>query len=392
MLFKMVRFPEIQTCYKFFIAGLILGCALGLKSTCIYLCLASGLSLIICYKYFTKPLKFIALFAFGGICGYLVINGWWMYKMYVLYDNPFFPFLNGIFHSPYFDDFNYSDRRFIPPLSIATIFPFVWTSGKHASAEISFYDLRGVFFYTLAIIFLIYMLVKPQRIKEFYINNKIWCFYAVFMLLGYVLWLNIFSIYRYLLVIEMGAAIFFVKLLFLYNPQTNLKLELYMSFAIILCGILILNSEQGIPWLSQRSPYAKVVYMEDISLPKNTLLKLYNFPTAGVIPLLAEKSDFRALGYQHLNAKYMLGSDFVERGKFRKIRDEIEKNHKGPVVIIYRDLFYSSHNYNRLHDALNKEIQGMYCRKLHTSLDAQMYVCVPPELKQQILLEEEKYG
>lgn len=391
ILFKMIKDGKTEATYKFFVAGLILGAALGLKSTCVYICLATGLSLIICYKYLSQPVKYISLFALGGLAGYLALNGWWMYKMWSLYGNPFFPFFNGIFHSPYFDDFNFTDKRFIPPLHIVPIFPYIWNGGKYGSAEIAFWDLRGIVFYSVALLFVVYMLSKPKRIKEFYLTRKLWCFYTVFMILGYILWMAGFSIYRYLVVIEMGAAVFFIKIISLYCPKSLIKQVLYLSFVIVINAILILNAQDGKSWPQKRNDN-KLIWVENIKLPENTLLKLYNFPTAGVIPVLSKTNNFRALGYQHLNATYMQGSDFVERGEFRKMRDKIEQEHKGPVVVIYRMLSYFSPNYKKLYDILMPVVENMYCRKLENTLDSALFICVSPELKQQILLEEDKYG
>ncbi len=388
ILAKMIKFPDTQQTQKFFFAGFILGSALGLKSTCVYLCITCGICLIICHKYLKNPIKFVILFALGGFIGFLLLNGWWMYKMWSLYGNPFFPFLNGIFHSPYFDDFNFSDRRFIPPLHIAPIFPYIWFRGIYKTAEIGFYDIRGALFYTIALLFIGYMLIKPERIKKFYTQKRLWCFFSVFMILGYILWLVSFSIYRYLVVIEMGGAIILVKVLSLYKPKSDIKFILYTSFKLVLYGILILNYKEGITWPVKSTEIQKFVHIEEVHLPENTLLKLYNYPTAGVIPILAKYNTFRALGYKHLNTMMMQGSDFVERGKFREMRDKIEQEHTGPIVVIFRELSVFSNNRNDLIEALKPVTEGMYCRLLNSSLDRSLNICVPEELKNEILKEE----
>lgn len=69
MIFKMIKDVSLQKWYKFFISGIILGVGLGLKSTIVYVCVASGLSLILCYKYLEKPLKFILFFALADCWG-----------------------------------------------------------------------------------------------------------------------------------------------------------------------------------------------------------------------------------------------------------------------------------------------------------------------------------
>ncbi len=93
-IFKMVKYPEQQKGYTYLLTGLLLGLILGLKPTCIYICVGTGMALIGCFQYLKHPFRFITLFAIGGLVGFLITNGWWMYRMWNLYDNPFFPFLN----------------------------------------------------------------------------------------------------------------------------------------------------------------------------------------------------------------------------------------------------------------------------------------------------------
>lgn len=381
-LFKMIKYSPKQNGYVFLFAGLILGCALGLKSTVIYICLASGLSLLLCYKYLNRPFLYVFVFALGGFVGYLITNGWWMWRMWTLYENPFFPFLNGFFHSPYFDDFNYTDTRFIPPSFVKFIFPYIWMTGAFASAEVNFYDLRGIFYYTVALVFCIWLLSKPEKMRRFFKENKLWGFYFIFMICAYVLWLHIFSIQRYLIVVLLLSAIFFIKLVFVCYPKKKVAQWIYIG-----CTILIIDVFVSVP-LTNKSfgrPNKKelAVYIEPIRLPENTLLKLYSFPTAGVIPVLEKQTDFRALGYIHLNARKMKGSDFVERGKFREMRDKIEVAHKGPIVLIGRHNSVPKMN-DIILSHMEKDLVGKCCEVLDNNLDNWLYICVPQELKQQI--------
>lgn len=382
-LFKMIKYPEMQGMWKFLISGLILGSALGLKSTNIYVCVASGLSLILCFQYLKHPIKFVFYFALGGLIGFLITNGWWMLKLWDLYQNPVFPFLNEIFKSPYFDNFNYTDTRFIPPDYLKFIFPYIWLKGEYKSAEMAFYDIRGIVYYSVALVFGGYLFLKPKRVKVFYQTSPLWCFLSVFLVLSYILWLNVFSIYRYIGIIELFSAIFFVKLMIMCIPKGFLQKSVYVTICIIIVGILLLVPMNSTSW-GHRLNDEQMVYLEPINLPENTLLKLYSFPTAGVIPILAKQFDFRALGYIHINAVLMKGSEFVERNEFRKIRDKIEQEHNGPEILISR-IMYNLDNRPLIFDVMKKDLKGKYCRDLKNNLDSGLFICVPEELKDVIL-------
>ena len=151
--------------------------------------------------------------------------------------------------------------------------------------------------------------------------------------------------------------------------------------------ILILIPKDSYEWDNLRKE-KKFVDVEKVKLPENTLLKLYNFPSAGVIVELAKENKFRALGYKHLNATYMKGSDFVERGRFHKIRDEIVKNHKGETVVIYRMMNSMLPWYQDYMISVNKELDGKYCRRLENNLDEGLCICVPENKKDEILVDK----
>ncbi len=369
-----------QRLFLFLGCGLLLGAALGLKPTAAVYCLSAGMTLIIFYRRLQKPLPMIVLFALGGLLGYLAVNGWWMWKLWELYDNPFFPFLNGVFHSPYFDDFNFRDNRYLPSLPEALWFPYLWWT-THGVSEEFFIDFRIPLVYTLGVIFLTAALLR-KKIGFYWREYPRWCFLVVFMLLSYSLWLMIFAIIRYLIVVEMLAAIVLVKAAIVYAPsKRNWAVIIYWT-AVIFVFHLLLRAPLDSFDFGNRRRARRVIAVEKVKLPENTLLKLYNFPSAALAAVWGKQVSLRALGYMQYNGNYMQGSDFAERGKFREMRDVIEKEHRGPAVIVYRE------NYNALYDKKIRgalQTEGMFCRRLRTNLDRGLHICVPEELKDKIL-------
>ena len=105
--YLLLKFPEKTPAY--FTAGLCLGVAAGLKLTAAIYCLSTGLTLILLYKSLDRPKTFIAALMIGGLTGFLTANGFWCWKLWELFENPFFPFWNKIFKSPYYPDHNYID-------------------------------------------------------------------------------------------------------------------------------------------------------------------------------------------------------------------------------------------------------------------------------------------
>lgn len=419
ILFKMIKFPETQTLKKFFIAGLIMGLALGLKQTVVVYCIASGLMLMICHQYLNKPFKSIFLFALGGFLGYIILNGWFMWQYWKLYANPFFPFLNGVFHSPYFDDFNYRDTRYLPPLKYFFIYPILWYFKGYTIREVPFFDFRLTVIYITLIGIFVWLAYK-KRVKDFFEKYPLDAAFYVFMALGFLIWMAMFSILRYTAVLEVLFIIWFAKMVLWLLERKSLVLpSVLISFWLIFLSVSVF--ENGIP---QKKAQQKFLDIEPIVLPENTLLKLYGFPTAMVVPEFVKRTkNLRAVSYAPYNCVYQKGSDFADRGAFKKIRDNIVNAHKGPVVIVHinyslfpqtdvrqthqkrlmceerqksnaktKDFvcsFSLCPSWNDFEDALATELGDKYfCRPLKNNMDDRLNICVPKELKKEILGEE----
>ncbi len=341
LLLKMVKIPQTQTLKQFLIAGLIMGIGLGLKQTIIPYCIASGLTLIICHKYLNKPVKSILFFALGGFMGYLIINGYFIYQYWVLYSNPMFPFLNGIFHSPYFDDFNYSDTRFLPTIKEFLIFPFLWHAKSYAISENYYTDIRLTLYYCVFMLFSLH-LICSSKLREEINQNKPLKTIFVFLVLSFFIWLFMFSYMRYAVTIEIIGAIFTMLLIIHYTPKKDFFFILYSTFFTILAGALYLDFGSI---YKTTEPIEQKVFVEPITLPENTLIKTYGLPTAGLVPFFqGDKKSFKILGYAQHHCLFLKGSDLSDRNQFKKMRDEIEKNHKGPVIYMYASTTYI-HNF-----------------------------------------------
>ena len=418
ILLKMIKLPETQTLKKFFAAGLIMGVALGLKQTAATYRIATGLMLMICHQYLNKPFKSIFVFALGGFLGYIVLNGYFMYKYWMLYGNPFFPFLNGVFHSPYFDDFNYRDTRYLPSWKTFLIYPILWNFPGYTIRELPFFDLRLMFVY-LAIIGIFVWLAYKKKIKATIQKYPLETAVYVFVALSFLIWMSMFSILRYAALIEIVAVIGVAKVMtWLLSRKSLIAPAVLISLLVVFLTTSVF--EDGIPHKNTRE---KFVSMEEINLPENTLLKLYGFPTSVAVVELSKKAQLRAMGYKPYNRRYQKGSDFVDRGAFKKMRDEIEKNHKGPVVVVYLNYSLSPHGdivsmhqkrlaceekkkkgvlgedfdcsfgfcetWNDYEDALAAELGNKYfCRPLKNNMEERLNICVPKELKTEILGEK----
>ena len=96
------------------VSALLFGLACGLKLTAMIFALTAGLIAFVFFVLNRKQWRQFALFVSVGIMGFLLIEGWWAYLVYQRTGNPFFPFFNNIFASPYYPPVSISYTRFVP--------------------------------------------------------------------------------------------------------------------------------------------------------------------------------------------------------------------------------------------------------------------------------------
>ena len=400
VLFKIILHPEQQKGYKFLGGGLLLGLALGLKPTVITYCLSSGLTCIIFHKKLNRPLLYIFLFALGGLIGYLLTNGWFMWRYWELYQNPFFPFANSVFKSEYMEGSYSGDDRFFPPLKYLPIYPFIWYFGDYHICETTYYDCKLTVIYLFLILFA-YKYFTSDKYKRFMTKYNSWAIYFVFLTISYLLWMSLFSILRYALIIEMFGSIFIAyATINLYKKVVSDRRKYHLlRFIVLICCVLLISVLVSTVRATKvyNINYSKhYLEIEHFKFPDNTIIKTYSYPVAAYIAEWGKDNKIRALGFNQIENKSHHNSDFAERGKFRQMREDILKDYKGPAIILYLpfSLFKDKPvpHLDEVNRITSKEIKehNLFCRKIKNNLGSKFQICVPQELKQQILGDDPK--
>lgn len=396
LLFKITFRPDLQKGYKFLIVGLLMGFALGLKPTVVSYCLGAGLTSVIFYKKLNKPLPYILLFAVGGLLGYLLSNGWFMWHYWEWYQNPFFPFANSIFKSEYYDNANFRDTQFLPSLKLFFVYPYIWNLFKFKIVECSFYDIRLTVYYTIFLL-TIFSFLFSKKARLFFKTNYKWSVYFTFLIVTFFIWMALFSILRYIIVVEMLGCMVICRLVVKwcfewFNDCTGK----YKIFKIAGCviGIFLITIFVSLPANKlddEINSSEKFLEIENFNFPDNSVIRVYNAPTSLYIAEWAKKNKIRAVGFV-----LSFGRDFVNEGKFKQIREAALNEYSGPDILVYR-AFHLNPNYpNRnkpnvlLTEKVEREIleKNLYCRDIKSNLSAQKLaakICVPQELKKQIL-------
>lgn len=392
---------------RFLLSGLLLGSAMGLKLTAVTYCFSFGLVLLVFYRQIPDFKKNISLFILGGLLGFLIFNGFWMYILWDKFQNPIFPFLNNIFKSEYYSTTNYRDINYLPVSFLGYLFyPFTVTFGKQVNdLEQMFFDYRLVVVYILlGFSFLRWFFRKCPK-PQFNIYN----FTLVIFLVSYLTWLMVFSIVRYYIFIEMLSAIIIVKIVFEFFPKREWLRILYISLFIIITYSFVTTPYYS-TYMQKKTDdklikimglyhqmrgelmprefygYDKYVNVKKINLPEDTILLIYNLPAAAVLPVLNQYSNVRGILVSPFGYNGEPDGKLFNSGKWQEKKDEIFANHKGLIVALISEPTLSEQVSDRSYLRNNKYIPNMKCRILENNL-MPWSLCFPADKEKEIFYE-----
>jgi hypothetical protein len=185
-------------------AGLLFGIAAGLKLTAAPFCVAAAAALLIAPAVsFRRRLSLAGVFALAVLVSLAVIAGPWCMMLYLKYRNPIFPLFNTIFRSPYYPPISVTDDRFRARDVVQAVFyPFYWaTDSRPVVTETQMRDPRIAAAYVAVVVIICRSLIK-RRLPDAKCRLLL-----VFCCVSYVLWALAFSIFRYLVPLELISAV-----------------------------------------------------------------------------------------------------------------------------------------------------------------------------------------
>ncbi len=191
-------------------AGLLSGIGAGLKLSLMPFTAAT----VVAFLVVAQPVRRRLLLAAGGAGGVLVglaaSYGWWAYELDVHWGNPFLPYFNKVFKSPYAPLATNNDARFLPHGVLHAVFyPFYWAVhplqvSPEAFRELTIPALELVVL--LLVVKAVAVSVRARRWRPLFASDAE-RYLVVVAVASYLLWILVFSIYRYLIPLEMLAVI-----------------------------------------------------------------------------------------------------------------------------------------------------------------------------------------
>lgn len=273
-------------------AGVIAGVGVGLKLVTAIYALPLCLSLLILPVPLSRRFKFSFVFGLAVLTGLFVTGGYWLYETWRVFGNPLFPQFNNYFQGEMAAFEETRDLRFLPRTLFDKIFyPVIFTFDPQRAAELKYQQFSWLLAYAAVIGLLVDRLIRSFRKGAERIQ---WSpearFLLTFFCVSYLLWLNIFGIYRYLVVIELLIP------LLLFVIITSIARNRFAPLAaLVFIGLLTAVNLDGRPdW--GHTNWADTVYRMEakdlVADPEPAAVYLAGQPLAWLVPALDIQTPF----------------------------------------------------------------------------------------------------
>ena len=274
--------------YPALAAGLLAGIGIALKLTAGVFALPLALYLMALPPPPAVRVSRLVAFTLAGAGGFLIAYGWWGWRLWQHFGDPFYPMFGSLFPSPWAMPITGQDTRFFPKTTLQWLaYPFFWLQGKpFIVAELKMRDPR----FALAYLAIAGVLGTAARRR---LPSRETLALWLFIVSGYLIWLWGFSIIRYALPIEVLSGVFIATVLQSSWPER--RMEVPLALLTVFC--LAFSKPMG--W--GRIGYGKTLISAPVpSMPEGTLLLVKGVPLGFVLPYLSPApSHIVALDFLH---------------------------------------------------------------------------------------------
>jgi len=275
-------------------AGLLAGCAAGLKLTNAGYALALCLSLFALDAGWRQRWQAVVLIGFGVLGGIAISAGHWYWRMWQVFGNPLFPQFNDRFPGPLAAPMGVGDSGWLPHGALEKWFwPFITTLQPRRISELPLRHLIWPMLYTafaaLTLLWITRLLRRRPAPRTMAAPARMLLWFAA---LSYLIWLNLFSIYRYLAPLELLAPLMFWLLMaYLLTPAVA---QLWSRALLLLAFSSVLSTASWgrAHWGSQ----AYEVQTPALPHPEQNMVLVLNAPMGWLATFFPDQLAFVSLG------------------------------------------------------------------------------------------------
>lgn len=231
--------------------GLLMGLAVGLKLTNAPFGLAMVLVLAVLPMKPANKVRQILLYGLAALSSFAISAGWWFYLVWIKFGNPLFPQFNRLFKSDLAAATSVIDTRWGPVTTLeALAWPFWMSLRPWRIHDALLYNHLWLLVFIVGVLALAsYLWRRRQGLDT---NTTPALLVLVFVASGYVVWLKVFSIGRYMTVVEMLLPLLLLlglKSIIWLKP--SLILAFSLSFLSLILGLKHSNFGVRAAWAQQ---------------------------------------------------------------------------------------------------------------------------------------------
>ncbi|NPV70663.1 MAG: hypothetical protein HPY55_08480 [Firmicutes bacterium] len=312
-------------------SGFLFGSAAGTKLTFSPYVVAAAIALLIVHRNTHLPTndglvyaRTFLLFAAGSALGFVLTDGYWAILLYTHFKNPFFPFFNQLFKSPYALPTSCRDLRWLPKtVGEYLMLPFSFVGlGPHRILELPFNAIRFPLALVLTVVYAMMSCWTRMRKKDCTTANE-FNLLLTFFVVSVSIWAAIFSYYRYLAPLELMAPLLIVLLIFhVFSTSKSRCLSVSLAF-LLMVGTMKAPNWGRLPWRDSNYFGTSVPLIP--GLKEGTVIMTSYSPTAFLLPSFPVETRF---------VRVQSNFDPAASEKWqREIRDVLT-SHSGPFFLL----------------------------------------------------------
>ncbi len=188
--------------------GVLVGLGVGLKLTNAVFAIGLMLAFVTIPGSIRKRSSQAIALGVGTLAGIGITAGWWFFTMWQLFDNPLFPQFSNLFPNELTRPTGIADISWLPKGVLENIlWPFVFSLNPLRIGQVWVSQVIWLFAYA---IFLIWLFLKAPPARGLFntqpLDQKA-RFVVAFVAFGFIAWMALFSIGRYLVSVEVLAPI-----------------------------------------------------------------------------------------------------------------------------------------------------------------------------------------
>ena len=277
------------------LSGFLFGAVSGLKLTSNLMIAGIFLSSLFMIKHINKPFRVFLLTTAGFLSGFFIINGYWYFKVWTAFSNPFFPYFNNIFHSPFGSEKLIVNDSYVKVTLAGFVEKLIYPFSSYFNKDISFGS--WLFKYNdicipLGVFAVMFLFVRDWFYlkKEKSYNDKILMFMVLFTVFTYLIWLNTTPVIRYIVPVIVFNCILILYILYLISKKLDKKFIKILFFIVPLI-VMLLCSKIDIGYGRKTFDY-QVFETVKYKIADNAVVLLASQKTSYLIPFLNKNAKY----------------------------------------------------------------------------------------------------